>query len=398
MERQRPRTTSWSPRWHCGAAGAHSIMEGMPSVPARKARTRLMAVCLAVVLAALLAAAEAWARQRTAHARLAGAFERGAYTRILILNPPGGSAEPARFTTNRWGMRGEDPPADWEAWDTWLALGSSTTLCLYQDDSLAWPARLQTRLRAARPRTWVGNAGVDGSTVVSLGALLDTVAREAAPKGLLILPGGPDMPHDLSDDRHGPNLFDEALFRRLSRLGDPPPGWRDRFGLGRLSHRRKTRFVPDSSGHRPWEPPALAAPEGPLPPLDSLLPSLPAYRASLGRMGALARALGMRAVFLTQPIGYGTDPAWAKREARVVSLRGRELHLSCATERRLRDAYNAALLAVCAADSLECFDLSARMSGEPRWFYDGSHFSDAGSERAAALIADYLLRAAPIRP
>jgi hypothetical protein len=103
----------------------------------------------------------------------------------------------------------------------------------------------------------------------------------------------------------------------------------------------------------------------------------------------------MRAVFLTQPIAYGTDSAWARREARVVRLYGRELHLSCATERRLRDAFNAALLEVCASDSLECFDLSSRMSGESRWFYDGSHFNDAGSDRAALLISEYLRRIPP---
>jgi hypothetical protein len=101
--------------------------------------------------------------------------------------------------------------------------------------------------------------------------------------------------------------------------------------------------------------------------------------------------MGMRAVFLTQPIGFGTDSVWVRREARTVVLFGKARPLSCATERRLRDAYNAALLEVCASDSLECFDLAAQMSGEPRWFYDGSHFSDAGSDRAAALIAGYLL-------
>jgi lysophospholipase L1-like esterase len=37
------------------------------------------------------------------------------------------------------------------------------------------------------------------------------------------------------------------------------------------------------------------------------------------------------------------------------------------------------------------------MSGDPRWFYDGSHFNDAGSDRAAALIAEYL-QSRPLDP
>jgi hypothetical protein len=342
-----------------------------------------------------VAAAEAWARHRTSHSRLAVAFERGPYRRILVVNPPTGDSGQARVTTNRWGMRGDDPPADWEAWDTWIAVGSSTTLCPYQDDARAWPSRLQARLRSKRPRTWIGNAGIDGVTAISLEAMLDRIVREAQPHGVLILPGGPEMAGELSDAGRRGNPYDDAFFRRLGHLSDRPP-WRRRFGLGRLFDPGDPRFVPDSSGHKPCVPSPLSVPEGPLPSFDSLLPSLPAYRAHLHRMGALAKGIGLRAVFLTQPIGFGTDSAWAGREARVVRLFGRERHFSCATERRLRDAYNASLLQVCASDSLECFDLAARMSGDPRWFYDGSHFNDAGSDFAAASIADYLLSASPL--
>lgn len=361
-----------------------------PRTPGQLAGAMLLASAL------LLIGAEAWARERTSHPRLAAAFERGPYSHVLIVNPPGGSPGPARVTTNRWGMRGEDPPRDWPRRETWLAIGSSTTLCPYQDDSLAWPARLQARLRSAWPGAWIGNAGIDGVTAVSLEAMLDRFAREAGPRGVILMPGGPEMSRDLSDEGRGPNAFDAACARRLARLGQPP-SWRELSGLVRLydlSRKAAAPFVHDSSGHKPWEPPPLAGPAAPLPPLDSLLPSLPAYRARLSRLGSLARALGLRAVFLTHPIAYGTDSAWARREARSVKLSGRELRISCAEERRMRDAFNAALLDACASDSLECLDLSARMSGEPRWFYDGSHFNDAGSDRAAALIAAHILAVA----
>lgn len=342
-------------------------------------------------LAVLAAAAEILARRITGHANLAAAFERGPYRRILIFDPPGGSPGPARVTTNRWGMRGEDPPFAWEAWDTWLALGSSTTLCPYQDDALTWPARLQARLRAAHPRTWVGNAGADGLTTASLPAMLERVAAPIRPKAVLILPGGPDLARDLSDEGRGPNPFDAACMRRLERMEDRPP-LRRRLGLLRLIRRDDSRFIPDSSGHHPWDPPPLSAPEDALPASDSLLPSLPAYRAELRRLGAIARSLGLRAVFLTHPIAYGTDSAWTRREARSVVLYGRALRISCAQERRLRDEFNRALLDVCATDALECFDLAGSMSGHPEWFYDGSHFNDAGSDRAAELIARYLMK------
>src|SRR6476469_7808041 len=44
------------------------------------------------------------------------------------------------FSTNRWGLRGEEPPRDWKSHYTILTIGGSTTQCFFLDDHKTWPA------------------------------------------------------------------------------------------------------------------------------------------------------------------------------------------------------------------------------------------------------------------
>ncbi len=64
------------------------------------------------------------------------------------------------LTTNAWGMRGEEPPEDWDEWLTIITVGGSTTANFYLDDSLTWSRIIQDRLREVHPQTWVGNCGI----------------------------------------------------------------------------------------------------------------------------------------------------------------------------------------------------------------------------------------------
>jgi hypothetical protein len=109
-------------------------------------------------------------------------------------------------------------------------------------------------------------------------------------------------------------------------------------------------------------------------------------------MGARARELGVRAVFLTHPGAYGRDSLWKTREARTLRIGGRDYRISAATERSLLDRFNAALLEVCASARLECFDLAARIPPDSTYFYDEGHLTDAGAELAAAALAAWLSR------
>ena len=71
------------------------------------------------------------------------------------------------FTINALGFRGPMPPPRKLAYRI-LAVGGSTTICTYLDDSEEWPHVLMEKMNAAPEslRVWVGNAGVSGRTTV----------------------------------------------------------------------------------------------------------------------------------------------------------------------------------------------------------------------------------------
>lgn len=67
-----------------------------------------------------------------------------------------------RFSSNKIGMRGPDLGSDPKELRV-LAIGGSTTECLFQDEAKTWPARLSAMLSAQSGRpVWVGNAGRSG--------------------------------------------------------------------------------------------------------------------------------------------------------------------------------------------------------------------------------------------
>jgi len=49
-------------------------------------------------------------------------------------------------STNKWGLRGEEPPSEWEKYYTIVTIGGSTTQCFYLDNYKTWPYLLQEKL------------------------------------------------------------------------------------------------------------------------------------------------------------------------------------------------------------------------------------------------------------
>lgn len=322
-------------------------------------------------------------------------FDLRPYRKIEM--PPGlkGVSSPAVHSANRWGLRGDEPPADWEAWHTILAIGGSTTQCFHLDDRKAWPYRVQELLKETEPRTWVGNAGLDGHTTRAHVLLMDKVIAKLKPKIVVVLAGLNDLWLSLYMDRKvGGNPYDNQFAARLTTRG--PKAWlMEHSRLWQIGYAWKRVMADevvtlDKAYHANWSPPLLQAPEDSLPPHAELLTSLPGFRSNILRIDSAARALGTRAVFLTQPILYGSDSAWARYEARHLWVKDQSHRISAATERRLLDAFNASLLELCESRSLLCLDLAARIPTDSSLYYDQCHFNDAGAERVAREVAQFL--------
>lgn len=342
-----------------------------------------------------------------------------------LLWPPGGRAvfRPAAgaipglpdretvFTTNEAGLRGYPlPPADVVRI---LAVGGSTTECLFLDDADAWPRLLQDAVgRLSGRRVWVGNAGRSGFTSSDHLVYLRRALPEIRPDIVLVMSGANDMSACLSA---GPEeaarcaaraaVAEAANEARVFRAIRPPPGPLRLLDLLRPSAvvgptASAALAVQDTAGlfyarqraRRARARKADAPPAG----LDTCLAT---FEATLERIAAMARADGARVVFLEQGALYRPDLAPEEEALLWGGSAGGDLfgetppeaYHSARVLRAVLDRYNASTRGVAARLHVPCLDAADRLPRTAETYYDDLHFTPAGARRLADAVARCLV-------
>jgi len=331
-----------------------------------------------------------------------------------------GVSSPSRFSTNAQGMRGD--PWNEAARHHILAVGGSTTICVYLDDSRAWPHRVQERLnQASGPDfAWVGNVGRPGHTtnqnLLQLEKLLGQYPRIDT---VVMMVGANDFLIQLALQRARTSEADAAPFNpfqapdpaaELARaFSDVPPqsdgAWYRRSALVReLAALRRQRSAGgslpflDDSGHFFAEARKYRRQASEL--IDALPNLTAAHRQfvrNLDRIADLTQAAGVRLILVTQPSLW--DPGLSPHELDLLWTGGppadrlgpSEAYYSAAALAEGMRAYNELLLRVCLRREIGCVDAAERLPRTSGNFYDDVHLTDAGSGRLAELIAGFLL-------
>jgi len=324
-----------------------------------------------------------------------------------------GVSFPSELTINDHGMRG-DPPGEGDR-PRILAVGGSTTLCVYLDDAFAWPYLLQQRLDAAlAPATaWVGNVGRPGHKtthhILQVEKLLPQLPELDA---VVLLLGFNDFVPHLTALTHASIVPEPTPQQQLALAFSVFPGWQEdtpwyrRNLIGRALWRLSWRPLPGTEELQPMD--AHGAFQARLrhyrQRAGRLLERLPDLRAGIeryienvARIVELARTRGVRVVLVTQPTLWraglsdgelallwgGGPPFYALRE-------GADYYsVEALAEGMAR--YNRALLRVCAQHDALCIDAASELPRTTEVFFDDAHFTEAGSARLAELIAQRLL-------
>lgn len=309
--------------------------------------------------------------------------------RVIYRNPfPRSKIDPTVVVTrNSLGFRGSDPPRDFAAHRTFLAIGGSTTECRFLSDDRTWPARLEARLSHSFDRVWVGNAGFDGHSTFGHLVLMKQVVLGLHPDHLLLLVGANDVGRadlnefDLSIDPAHQSLRDrwiarsellstiQVLYRSLRAF---------RLGLGHL-----------------WELDLRTAPTGVVSELEiertvafHRRSFIGAYRGRLERLVELALGAGIEPILITQPALFsdGRDPATGVAIGPVLYAGE-----TAALRWRVLDAYNDETRAVGAEHGLLVIDAARDLPHDSRLFYDWMHYTNAGAEALATLVGEQLV-------
>lgn len=341
----------------------------------------------------------------------------------LVLHPdpaimPGMSAE-VRFSTNAMGLRGPLPPGERGAASAYrvVAIGGSTTECMYTGDDRTWTAQAHRALAApaadGRPR-WLAAAGKSGAYsrdhVLHLTHLLEELpGLEAA----VVLVGVNDLTVALSAGdgyRRPPPLSDPAALRaQIRRAFAVAPGrlhesvtedqlsegaaFYKRTALFQLARRVRAGLVgskldQDDRGTtlERWRENRRSTPVPLRATLPDLREALAEYRANLEAMADIAARNRVKLMFLTQPTLWRADlPPEAEKLLWLggVGMFQEQPGATYFTPAALAQAmakWNQVTLEVCKARALDCLDLAERVPRTTEYFYDDCHYTDAGQD------------------
>ena len=283
-----------------------------------------------------------------------------------------------------------------------LCVGGSTTECTYLDDAETWAGRLMHTLNDGKSpgNVWVGNAGVSGfSTREHLKFIKESDLLTDIDL-VIVQPGINDLWRYLAKEE---TVIDFGRFATNDRNASAPASttWRPMWSRSRVIQLYHTlRADPPVVDEAQIEGVggeeyrirrarrAAATTVDTLPSLDAGLVS---YRDRIRKIIETCRARDIEVVFTTQPVLW-TDDLIPEVAARCWFgwLESGE-YLSLGTLRRAMDAYNEALMMVCTEMHVACADLSS-MNGNPEYFYDDCHFTEAGAVEVARLLESLNLR------
>lgn len=326
-----------------------------------------------------------------------------------------GIAFPTQLTINAQGMRG-DPLEDAAAYRV-LAVGGSTTICVYLDDEQAWPRLVQRRLNETlgEDAVWVGNVGRPGHMtrehVLQVEAML---SQHPEIDAVMLLIGINDLlrylpkagKSDPNEDSPDPQQIRRMAFSFYPGWDDQTP-WYQRNIVARLWRmanwhpwgRERGEVQPeDEKGEFVAMMRRLrrkaARIRSRLPDLE---PGLEIYIQQVNRIVDIAEQNGVEVVLITQPAlwrpGLGaaeTALLWAGGPPFHVAKEG-ATYFSVKALARAMERYNETLLAVCDARGLRCLEAAPVLPRTAEFFYDDAHFTDRGSEVLADAVAAHLL-------
>lgn len=301
-------------------------------------------------------------------------------------------------TRNVLGLRGENPPSDFDHSLSIIAMGGSTTECYYLSDGKSWPERLGLHLRSAMAHVWVNNAGMDGQTTFGHQKLLEQHVAGLKPKVITIMAGINDKAlaaASLYDGNVRPNA-------------GPPGGFKDRmvwtlsrhselFALG-LAATRSFRATKGGVGHGNIDFAASShtdvSPEAEAAILAAHQPFLPAYRQRLEQLVATARESGIEPILITQTAmwGEGRDPTtgqiidqWTTGSERLAD--GTVVAVNARVSWHVVEAYNDVMRQVGHDAGVHVADLAHLLPKNTLYFYDWMHMSNAGADTVARILA-----------
>lgn len=330
--------------------------------------------------------------------------------RETIINKINPKLDPVIVNTrNSLGFRGPEAPGDAARKDraredratgdgvredgaravTVITIGGSTTECHFLSDERTWPYLLGEALADSVPGCWLNNAGLDGQSTFGHIVLLNDHVKKLHPSVVVFLTGINDVEasspsfHDKLYQRGAYPDLKHFLFNNseLLNLGlNLVRGWRAR----RFNNTTNGLLVLDSLHRLILSDSVMRAR------LDRQVPYLAGYRQRLTELADTCLAWHILPVFLTQPdqFGFGRDSLTGADLAAFPvdsSVNGQLLW-------EMLEQYNDIVRKLGVDRGVPVIDLARLMPKNSLYYYDMSHFTNAGAAEVAGLLTPPMVR------
>ncbi|RJR43204.1 MAG: hypothetical protein C4567_06090 [Deltaproteobacteria bacterium] len=297
-----------------------------------------------------------------------------------------------RIHRNSLGFKGEEPPPDFAQRLTILAIGGSTTEGVGLNDAKTWPLVLEAKLKRNFSKLWLNNAGLSGHSTFGHQILMQDYVRRINPKAVLFLIGLNDLGIEAVND------FDSRMTRGINYRS------LDAFLAGLSLHSEVAaaalnlkryyfpKVVPQVGKE---EVNFLAVPRLEVSAEDKAAIKrlyrdkyLGPYELRLNNLLGMALSHGIAPVLITQPVLYGnlTDPRTGVDLGKMHVTRDMNGELAW----EVLALYNDITRKVGRERGVPVIDLAGKMPKDSVYYFDLTHFTNEGAEKAAGIVYEEL--------
>jgi lysophospholipase L1-like esterase len=287
-----------------------------------------------------------------------------------------------------------------------VAIGGSTTECLYLDQSETWPALLEKYLnKSSDKKIQVFNGGRSGLNsnhhLIQIQKLLE---NDNWIDVIIVLEGINDLQYALSlandyKKEDPQTIYDKSFL--VSPINNKLPFYKRTYLFMYLSKLKKALLSyklaqdPFGNDYTKWRENRINASViiDSMPNLDS---SLSDFKKNNESMIDLAKSKKKRIIFLTQPVAWDYNMPDSQKKLCWFGWIGSnqnendENYYSFSILKKSIERYNSLLKEICKERDVECIDIENSFSKDTTTFYDDCHFNESGANKLAKKISMFI--------
>jgi lysophospholipase L1-like esterase len=262
-----------------------------------------------------------------------------------------------------------------------ICMGGSTTECFYLNDGKDWPGILGSKIKKDFSASWLNNAGMDGQSSFGNLQMLKQYIVNIKPNYIFLMCGLNDM------GLKTPSYFDEdkSLFKKVYNFLEIPSTILNIIRAGKakesgLNH----KFIVDINKEERLQMDDTAIVNC----LKKEQEFLSAYVNRLNEFAKICKANNIKLIFISQSILFSDEKDLYSNtylgDIKTGNINGK-------ARGYILKMYNKVTYDFAESQKIPYINLNARLPKDSRFFYDGYHFTNDGSEISAGIIYDEII-------